>query len=204
MKACASSHSHGCHSHSASESTLHTSTDWSRLLQTDSAVSHVAFLGLFVNVLLSVLKLSAGTWFQSTSIQADASHAVSDTVGDILMLFCLGKARAKPTAAYPLGSGKMETFGSFGISLMLLCSSLGIGSQALSQLWGYVSSSSLPGNKHLTVFMSHVHHHDHHSVPLDALGIAFLIFNIAVKELMYRIAIRTAHRTRSSVLEVRD
>ncbi|WFC93603.1 hypothetical protein MBRA1_000224 [Malassezia brasiliensis] len=182
---------------------------------TQRTVAQVALLGLASNVLLCLLKAAAGWVLGSAVLLADASHSASDTFGDVLALCCLYKAQKRPTPRYPLGYGKLETLGSVGISIMLLCSSIGIIvhacmrlTQTMPDAWraslgpatswlGRALQILGAGHAHSH---AHAHAHDTHSTSVSA--ISFVLIGILAKEALYQFTHRMARRTHSSVLEV--
>lgn len=182
---------------------------------TQRTVAQVALLGLVSNVLLCLLKAAAGWVLGSAVLLADASHSASDTFGDVLALCCLYKAQKRPTPRYPLGYGKLETLGSVGISIMLLCSSVGIIVHACARLIQTMPdawrASLGPATSWLgrmlqalgaghTPSHAHAHAHDTHAASVSA--ILFVLIGILAKEALYQFTHRMARRTHSSVLEV--
>ena len=137
-------------------------TDWSDILDGGRNVTRIAILSLSLNMVVMLLKCAAGTYLHSLSLMAEASHAVSDSLSDLLTLVCMYKARQRPSAKFPLGYGKLEPLGSWLSSLMLLLTSLGIGAQALFQFIKTVFPSYLAWANHILSWIPVLHEHHHH------------------------------------------
>lgn len=183
-------------------------TDWSDILDGGRNVIRVAILSLSLNMVVMLLKCAAGTYLHSLSLMAEASHAVSDSLSDLLALACMYKARQKPSAKFPLGYGKLEPLGSCLSSLMLLLTSFGIGAQALFQFFEIVFPSYHAWVKHFLSWIPVLHEHHHHH-PQDIenehgkslYGLALVVFSMLAKEAIYHMMRKTARVAQSSVLE---
>ena len=66
------------------------------------------FLGLGVNVLLTLLKYAAGFFGRSSAMIADATHSLSDLLTDIIVFFGLSAAQKPADSCHPYGHGKIE------------------------------------------------------------------------------------------------
>lgn len=184
-------------------------TDWSDVFDGGRDVTHVAILSLCLNMVVVLLKCAAGSTLHSLSLMAEASHAVSDSLSDMLTLACMYKARKKPSEKFPLGYAKLEPLGSCLSSLMLLLTSVGIGIQALFQVVEIVLPSYQGWVRYflswIPVLHDHNHHHSHgieqeHGTSLH--GLALVAFSMLAKEAMYHMMRKTARVAQSSVLEV--
>lgn len=99
------SHSHGhTHSHATHNPLLVLSTEQIR----KNAGVRITWVGLGVNVGIAIGKFFGGIVFHSQALFADAIHAISDMVSDLLTLLSVGLAANKPTSDYPYGYGKMR------------------------------------------------------------------------------------------------
>lgn len=194
------------HRHSADPHLQHT-IDWAQVGHGNQAVAQMAYLCLGVNVILSIAKGVAGYGWSSSTLLADAVHALSDTISDLATILCLYKAKQLPTARYPLGYGKMETLGSFFISCMLLSGSVSIGVHALIQMLDRLAPA-LPWLEQARMLLyqipdtpAHLHTHEHGPVLTEPRAIIFVIVNLIIKEMLYRVMRTTARNTRSTMLE---
>lgn len=184
-------------------------TDWSDVFDGGRDVTRVAILSLCLNMIVVLLKCAAGSSLHSLSLMAEASHAVSDSLSDVLTLACMYKARKKPSAKFPLGYAKLEPLGSCLSSLMLLLTSVRIGAQALFQVVVIVFPTYHEWVRHLfswiPVLSEHHHHHSYgieHEHGTSWYGLALVVFSMLAKEAMYHMMRETARVAQSSVLEV--
>jgi len=164
----------------------------------------------------------------SASLVADAGHSLSgksfahhrhapkhpesrltDLLGDFVTLFCWRLSRKPPSARYPYGFAKFETFGTTTISILLIGGALGIGFHSYHLLIHALGHSVLtlpPGPLHDIVqyitstapvfpFVGHGHVH---SVDPNAAWFAGL--SVLLKEWLYRITKVVADEEKSPVL----
>ncbi len=88
--------------------------------------NRVTWAGLFVNIVLTSLKLAAGLTAKSGAMVADAFHSLSDFATDIVVLIGF-RFIAKPVdKSHDYGHGKVETLSSVIIGVMLLAIGLKI------------------------------------------------------------------------------
>lgn len=86
----------------------------------------ITWIGFFVNLVLSVIKILAGIFGKSTAILADGIHSISDFVTDLFVIAFInisGKAR---DSDHQYGHGKYETFATLLISIVLIMVGVGI------------------------------------------------------------------------------
>lgn len=87
---------------------------------------HVTWVGFWTNAGLSVLKILAGVFGRSSAMIADGVHSASDLLTDIAVLIVIGVSRKKADSSHTYGHGKIETFVTFVISLLLAAVGIGI------------------------------------------------------------------------------
>ena len=87
---------------------------------------HVTWVGFWTNAGLSVFKILAGIFGRSSAMIADGVHSASDLVTDIAVLIVIGVSRKKADSSHSYGHGKIETFVTFLISLLLAAVGIGI------------------------------------------------------------------------------
>ena len=198
-------HKHALHAKDHHHHAHGSSMSWMQILQHGELVTHLALYALCINICLMLVKWAAAAWLQSFSLLAEASHALSDTLTDILTLVCLYKARQKPTTKYPLGYAKMEPLGSFFSSAMLLLTSVGIGAQALAHLATWLIPSNAWIGQLLSwtwIYHDDMHHHNHqHQTTSIIYAVISIVLSILVKEAVFRMLKNAAQSARSSVLE---
>lgn len=99
------------------------------------AIYKVTWIGFFVNLLLSIVKLLAGIFGRSGAMIADAIHSISDFATDLVVLLFV-KVSAKPKdESHDYGHGKYETLATIIIGLALLAVSIGIFSHSVSLIY---------------------------------------------------------------------
>ncbi|CAI4668398.1 BAF_collapsed_G0046270.mRNA.1.CDS.1 [Saccharomyces cerevisiae] len=189
-------HSHGhTHSHAAHNPLLVLSTEQIR----KNAGVRITWVGLGVNVGIAIGKFFGGIVFHSQALFADAIHAISDMVSDLLTLLSVGLAANKPTADYPYGYGKIETVGSLAVSTILAMAGISIGWSSLCALVGPVIPHTIIdtiGN------LGHAHTYSEDIIEdvtdINAAWIAAA--SIAAKEWIFRATRKIAINTNSNVL----
>jgi cation diffusion facilitator family transporter len=97
-------------------------------------VRRVTWIGLLVNLGLSLFKGIAGYLGSSQAVMADAVHSLSDCVTDIAVLVGSHYWSRPPDAEHPYGHRRFETFVTILIGLALLGAALGIGWEAVTSI----------------------------------------------------------------------
>jgi len=136
----------------------------------------VTWAGMGINVILSLLKLSAGIVGHSQALIADAVHSLSDITTDIAVLFGVKYWSAPPDKDHPYGHGKIETFITFFIGIILAAAALGIGYEALATM------------------------KDSHDVRPGVFAFLGALVSIVLKEAAYRWTAAAARKVNSSAL----
>lgn len=136
----------------------------------------MTWIGLFVNIGLSVLKFIVGWLGHSQAVIADAFHSLSDLLTDLAVLFGLRFWSAPPDDNHPYGHQRIETIVTTIIGLLLFAAGLGIGYNAIA-----------------TVRDVHVQAPGHIAMMGALLSLAF-------KEVLYRWTVSVGRRIRSSAV----
>lgn len=167
-----------------------TSYSYGSTLDTTEA-DRVTWIGVVLNVFLSVGKLVVGVSQHSSALIADAGHSLSDLVSDFITLWSVRVARLPPDDDHPYGHSKFEAIGSLFLSLTLLATGLSVGvmanRQLVSVLWA--SSKGAAATKN--------------SIPVPIPGPIALVMagvSIASKEWLYRITKRVGDKLNSPVV----
>ena len=145
----------------------------------------VTWIGVAVNLLLSVGKLGVGITAHSSALVADAGHSLSDLVSDFITLWAVNVARLPPDEDHPYGHYKFEAIGSLFLSLTLLATGGSVGLMANKQLMEVLQSSASS------------------AVPLQVPGPLALVMaglSILSKEWLFRITKQVGERLRSPVV----
>jgi cation diffusion facilitator family transporter len=83
-------------------------------------IRSVTYLGMVVNIALSVVKVAVGLLFSSLSLVADGIHSLSDLVTDLAVLLGLHLGAKKPDETHPYGHGRLETFSAILVAMVLI------------------------------------------------------------------------------------
>lgn len=173
----------------------------------------ITWIGFGVNCSMAVTKFIGGIYFHSQALIADAVHAVGDLISDILTLTTVRFANKKPDALYPFGYGKIETFGSFTVSLILLYAGFQIGWSSFYEILAPIvpntahdimSMIPVHSHSHATEIVSEAHSHDGHGhdhAEVANINAAWLALgSIVVKEWLFRATRKVGERLNSKVL----
>ena len=144
--------------------------------QDQKKINSITIWGMVINIILSAIKILAGSIVKSVALIADGIHSLSDLVTDVAVLVSSQAARRPADISHPYGHGKIETIGTQLIGLILLIVGVGI---------GYSAGHSL-------------YHHEK-SFPGPAVAIVALVSVIA-KELLFQFTQKLAKQIHSSSL----
>jgi cation diffusion facilitator family transporter len=133
----------------------------------------VTWVGLWVNLGLSLGKFLAGIFGHSQAMLADAAHSVSDLVTDGVVLVGLKLGRSAPDDRHPYGHGRIETLAAVVVAVCLLFIALYIGWDAVGRL--QAGSTLYP----------------------NWLALVAAMVSIAVKEALYRYTVAVGRRIKS-------
>lgn len=82
-------------------------------------IRRITIIGMLVNVGLSLIKGVIGLLTGSLSLLADGIHSLSDLVTDVAVLLGTHFGAKEPDPYHPFGHGRMETFSTAFVSLIL-------------------------------------------------------------------------------------
>ncbi len=140
----------------------------------------VTLLGMWLNILLALVKVTAGILGMSIAVVADGIHSISDSISDVVALTGLKISRKPRDESHHYGHGKFETLASVLIGLMILSAGAGMAFTAVDKL------RSIAGGDEM------------HS-PRTAVLIV-VVLSVIVKEWMYRYTISRGKKIKSSIL----
>ncbi len=83
-------------------------------------IKAVTYAGIVTNVALAVLKMLVGLAAGSIALVADGVHSLSDMVTDIAVLLGVHLGSRGPDSKHPYGHGRLETFSSLFIAVVLV------------------------------------------------------------------------------------
>ena len=101
---------------------------------TQSTLQRNTVIGFFASIGLSLTKLGAGVWGQSSALIADAVESLADTVGSILVWQALRVASQPPDQKHPYGYGKAEALASLGVGVLLVVAAIFIVVKSLHEI----------------------------------------------------------------------
>ena len=140
----------------------------------------ITHLSIWINVVLTGLKLAAGIFGRSQALIADAVHSLSDFATDIAVLIGLRFTSKPKDSDHAYGHGKYETIVAAIIGLALAYVGVQIAGTAIQRIF-----------------------HAMHGDPLihpSALAFWAAVLSIAVKEWLYRATMKVARATGSASL----
>ena len=137
-------------------------------------IYRVTFVGLVVNLVLSLLKLAAGVVGRSGAMVADAVHSFSDLATDIVVIAFAGISAKPRDTNHEYGHGKYETLATIIISIALGVVGAGILLNSIRGIRTVVDGGLLPRP--------------------GAVALVAAVVSIAVKEILYRYTVRVGRR----------
>ncbi len=102
----------------------------------EALVLRAAWVGLVVNVLLTIAKFVGGVLGHSQAVVADAVHSLSDLVTDVAVIVGVHFWSAPADADHPHGHARIETLVTVAIGLALAAVGIALGWEALRGLRG--------------------------------------------------------------------
>ncbi|MEZ6129231.1 MAG: cation diffusion facilitator family transporter [Planctomycetaceae bacterium] len=138
-------------------------------------VTRAAVLGLVLNLMLGIVKLTGGILGHSFALIADAVNSIGDVVTTVVVLLALRVAQRPADAEHPYGHTRAEGIAATNVALLVIISALLVGWEAIQRI-------SVR----------------HDVPPVWTLWIAGA--NILIKESLYHYNVRVGERTGSSAL----
>ena len=83
-------------------------------------IKSITYLGMAVNIALSVMKVAIGLSAASLALVADGIHSLSDVATDVAVLLGLRLGSKEPDQSHPYGHGRAETFSAGLVALILI------------------------------------------------------------------------------------
>lgn len=154
------------------------------IITTDEEIrvgKRVTWVGLWINVALSLFKIIAGLWGRSAAMVADGVHSASDLLTDVMVLLVIGASRRAADDRHAYGHGKVETFATFIIALLLGCVGLGLAVDGTRGVINALQGSVPPRPGWIALIMA--------------------LLSIAVKEFLFRYTRNAGRRIHSASME---
>ncbi len=142
----------------------------------DQIVVRVTFVGMVVNIILSIIKLLMGVFGRSSALVADAIHSFSDLITDAVVLIGVRFWSAPADSEHPHGHKKIEFVASFVIGMILFLVGVGIIYRGIVDLLSGVS------------------------VQPDLITLIAVVLSIVSKEILYRWTVFHGRRIKSSAV----
>ena len=139
-------------------------------------IKSVTYLGIVINVALTVVKVVIGLLSGSLALLADGIHSLSDIATDAVVLLGLRLSSKEPDQSHPYGHGRAETFSAGLVALVLIV----VGGGMI-----YYATMAIA--------------RDEMTTPRIGVLIAAM-FSIAAKEWLYRVTQKAAIRSNSPAL----
>jgi hypothetical protein len=189
----------GIRKHSSSSAALTDKQLHQQQQQSDSIIhadtsdaDRVTWIGVWINLLLSVGKLGIGITSHSSVLVADAGHSLSDLFSDFITLWSVNVARIPPDDDHPYGHYKFEAIGSLFLSLTLLATGASVGLMANKQLMEVLHATTTSPTTTAAAAAA---------VQLPGpLALVMAGISIASKEWLFRITKQVGDRLRSPVV----
>lgn len=138
------------------------------------AIYRVTFIGLVVNLILSLAKLAAGIFGRSGAMIADAVHSLSDLATDVVVI-AFAKISAKPKdKGHEYGHGKYETLATIIISIALGVVGAGILISSIESIRTVLDGGELPRP--------------------GVIALIAAVASILAKEILYRYTVRVGRQ----------
>ena len=83
-------------------------------------IKSITYLGMVMNIVLSVIKITIGLLAASLALVADGIHSLSDVATDVAVLLGLRIGSKEPDQTHPYGHGRAETFSAGLVALILI------------------------------------------------------------------------------------
>ncbi|MFW5998938.1 MAG: cation diffusion facilitator family transporter, partial [Halanaerobiaceae bacterium] len=80
----------------------------------------VSLISLIVNIILTLIKIIIGFFFQSKALIADGIHSLSDVASTLIILISIKYSHTKADQKHPYGHGKAEAIGTIILGFILI------------------------------------------------------------------------------------
>lgn len=135
--------------------------NWSQY-QRSLSTTHGILIGFTVYVILTLIKLSAGYFFQSSALQADGLNNLSDVFSSFVIFIALKLAQRPADKDHHFGHIKFEALASFTVSLVMFYIGITVVKESILRVYS----------------------NDFHSVDLKSMWVG--LFSITLLFLAYR------------------
>ena len=103
----------------------------------------VSITSIFVNILLSFLKLLAGIFSHSGAMVSDAVHSASDVISTVIVIIGIRLSQKEDDADHPYGHERLESIASLLLAGLLFATGAEIGWQGIQKVRAGISGETL-------------------------------------------------------------
>ena len=100
----------------------------------EQTIRKVTFVGIFVNILLSLAQILSGIFAHSQALVADGLHTLADLVSDLVVIVTAHHSAREADAAHPYGHARIETLSSIFLGISLVAVALGMGYRGIQSM----------------------------------------------------------------------
>lgn len=126
----------------------------------------ISIIGLFANIILCLVKISAGIISKSSAIMAEGLHSGMDVVSSIINYIGVSVSKRPADKRHPFGYQRAEVLSGLFITIILFITGLWIIYESILSLF------------------------EHGEVIVDILSVGIMLFSAAVNEIMSRLKIK--------------
>lgn len=134
------------------------------------------WLGIIINIFLTILKAVVGFISGSKALLADAVHSASDIVSSVVILFGVRIAMKPADEEHPYGHGKAENIAAIIVALILIVAGVEIAISSTKVFFG--DMPTVPGN----------------------MALIAIIISIVIKEILFQYKYRLGKKINSIAL----
>ncbi len=116
---------------------------------TERTIIRITWVGIIVNILLTIIKGVGGIIYGSRALLADALHSASDILGSVVILFAVKIAHKPPDQEHPYGHGKAENIATIIVALLLIAVGFEISLSSVKVFFGEIPHA--PGTTALII-----------------------------------------------------
>lgn len=101
------------------------------------------FIGLLINIFLTVLKIGFGLWGNAQSLVSDGVNSFSDVFMSLMIFFVLKVSTKEADKNHPYGHQKFEGLAYFTIGIVFSITAIFIGFQSIQSIINYLKNATL-------------------------------------------------------------
>lgn len=94
----------------------------------------IALIGLIINIILALIKLTAGVVGHCYALVADAIESIADIVGSVVIWGGLHIGARPADDNHPYGHGKAEALAAFLVAILVFAAGIGIAVKAINEI----------------------------------------------------------------------